>query len=146
MADRDEQPDVRDQSPPRPSGSGLFGAESSAIIISGIALIILGFALISFAWGRVAALTDVHEQMPWAIGGGGVGLGVLMTGLAAVSVQARRRSAALDERQLALVVALVRDVADAFLPSATAAEPAETNGRSSTTARRQLRANRPAAR
>jgi NADH:ubiquinone oxidoreductase subunit 6 (subunit J) len=66
----------------------------------GIVIAAAGFVLIMFTWGKVGALTDVPLQMPYLLSGGLVGLGLVMTGLTLISVNAKRQDASARERQL----------------------------------------------
>ena len=60
----------------------------------GLGITALGFALIAFSWGKVAALLDVSLQMPYVVSGGLTGLALVMVGMTAVNVAARRQDAA----------------------------------------------------
>jgi len=67
----------------------------------GVAIAAIGFALIGIAWAKVAALTQVWQQMPYVLSAGLPGLGLVMTGLVVVNVSARRQDAAARARQMA---------------------------------------------
>jgi hypothetical protein len=69
----------------------------------GIGIATLGFVLIAVAWGQVAGETNVALQMPYLLSGGMVGLGLVLVGLTVVNVAAKRRDAALRERQTQLL-------------------------------------------
>lgn len=69
----------------------------------GIAITAIGFGVVMFAWGEVAGLTQVALQMPYLLSGGLVGIGLILTGLTLVNVNAKRQDAANRERQLAQV-------------------------------------------
>jgi hypothetical protein len=65
----------------------------------GVALALAGFVLIAVTWGAVAPLKDVAKQLPYIVSGGLTGVGLILVGMTVVSVAARRREAALRERQ-----------------------------------------------
>jgi hypothetical protein len=65
----------------------------------GVALTLVGFVLIAITWGQVAPLKDVAKQLPYVVSGGLTGVGLILVGMTTVSVAARRREAALRERQ-----------------------------------------------
>ena len=65
----------------------------------GVALSLVGFVLIAVTWGQVAPMKDVAKQLPYIVSGGLTGLGLILVGMTVVSVAARRREAALRERQ-----------------------------------------------
>jgi hypothetical protein len=67
----------------------------------GVALAAAGFALLGIAWAKVAALTEVWQQMPYVLSAGLPGLGLVMTGLVVINVSARRQDAAARARQMA---------------------------------------------
>lgn len=66
----------------------------------GITLTLAGFGLIAIAWAKVAGLTDVWKQMPYVMSAGFPGLGLIMTGLLAINIAAKRQDAAERARQL----------------------------------------------
>lgn len=66
----------------------------------GVAVALVGFGLIAYAWARVAGLVDVWRQMPYVMSAGLPGLGLIMTGLVIVNVSARRQDAAARARQM----------------------------------------------
>ena len=75
---------------------------------AGLIIILVGFGLIAFTWGKVAALLDVSLQLPYVASGGlgGIGLimlGLLITNLAVKHREALERSRQLDEIREALV-------------------------------------------
>lgn len=69
----------------------------------GIAVAALGFGVIMYTWGEVAALTVVPLQMPYLLSGGMVGLGLILSGLTIVNINAKRQDAAARQRQLGQV-------------------------------------------
>ena len=71
---------------------------------AGIAVMVLGGALIVLAWGRVAGVTDVALQVPYVVSAGCLGLAFVAIGLAVVSIAAkitdgRARAAQIAELQ-----------------------------------------------
>jgi hypothetical protein len=76
----------------------------------GVALAVIGFALIGYAWSKVAGLVDVWRQMPYVLSAGLPGLGLVMTGLVTVNVSARRQDAAQRARQMAVLAEALRDL------------------------------------
>ena len=80
----------------------------------GVAICVIGFALIAFTWGAVAGETNVALQMPYLVSGGITGLGLVMVGLTVVSVAARRRDAVLREQQNLLLADALRELGAAL--------------------------------
>lgn len=76
----------------------------------GIGVAALGFVLLAIAWVQVAQETDVALQMPYLVSGGLAGVCCVFVGLTIVSIAARRRDAALRERQTALIAAALADL------------------------------------
>lgn len=76
----------------------------------GVGVAALGFLLLAVAWGQIARETDVALQMPYLVSGGLVGVCCVFVGLTIVSIAARRRDAALRERQTALIAAALSDL------------------------------------
>ena len=70
---------------------------------AGIVIVAAGFGVIMFSWGKVAALTAVPLQLPYLLSGGLVGLGLILSGLTLVNINAKRQDAAARERQLGQV-------------------------------------------
>ncbi len=66
----------------------------------GVAVSAVGLVLIAVAWGRTAALTNVGLQTPYVVSAGFTGLGLVVVGLALVSIDAKRADAAERTRQL----------------------------------------------
>ncbi|MGH9185214.1 MAG: hypothetical protein ACRD0U_05290 [Acidimicrobiales bacterium] len=100
---RDRWPFLRPDSPV-PTFAGL--------LITGI-----GFVLILLAWGQVAGETAVALQLPHIVSGGVVGLALVMVGLLAVTVQSKRQDAAILQRQLEELTAVVTQLAAAVVPA-----------------------------
>jgi hypothetical protein len=76
----------------------------------GVAITLLGFALIGFAWVKVAALVDVWRQMPYVVSAGLPGLGLVMTGLVVINVSARRQDGAARARQMATLAEALHEL------------------------------------
>jgi hypothetical protein len=76
----------------------------------GLAIAALGFALIAFTWGKVAALLDVSLQMPYVVSGGLTGLALVMVGMTAVNVAARRQDAAERAREVESLQSVLREL------------------------------------
>ena len=71
---------------------------------AGIAIAAIGFALIAFAWSKVAGIADnVALQMPYLVSGGLTGLGLVMVGVTVVNVAAKRRDGLLRQQQTELL-------------------------------------------
>lgn len=66
----------------------------------GVLLAAAGLILIAVAWGRVAGLTNVALQTPYVVSAGFTGLGLVVVGLAVVSISSKRDDAAERTRQL----------------------------------------------
>lgn len=76
----------------------------------GLAITALGFAVIAFSWGKVAALLDVSLQLPYVVSGGLTGMALVMVGLTTVNVAARRQDAAERARQHEELQAVLREL------------------------------------
>ena len=74
----------------------------------GVAVALVGFALIAIGWAKVAGLVDVWRQMPYLLSAGLPGLGLVMTGLVIINVSARRQDAAARARQTAMLSEALR--------------------------------------
>ena len=94
----------------------------------GIAVATAGFVVILVTWGKVGALTVVPLQMPYLLSGGMVALGLIMTGLTLISVNAKRMDAAARERQLGQVREVLSEIKMLLAGDAAPAEtePAKT--------------------
>jgi hypothetical protein len=82
----------------------------------GVAVTLLGFALIGYAWVKVAALVDVWRQMPYVVSAGLPGLGLVMTGLVVINVSARRQDGAARARQMATLAEALHDLQQSIEP------------------------------
>jgi hypothetical protein len=78
--------------------------------IGGVIIGAIGFALIGYAWAKIAGLVDVWKQMPYLVSAGLPGLGLVMTGLVIVNVSARRQDGAARARQMATLTEAMRDL------------------------------------
>ncbi|HVM55703.1 MAG TPA: hypothetical protein VM262_21140 [Acidimicrobiales bacterium] len=96
----------------RPLARGLpsFDPSSPALTWIGLALAAIGFGVIAFSWGKVAGLLDVSLQMPYVVSGGLTGLGLVMVGMTAVNVAARRQDAVERARQVEQLESVLREL------------------------------------
>jgi hypothetical protein len=103
------------------SGAIDFGAEPTRLrgltdpasllpTYAGILIALVGFALLGFAWSKVAGLVDVWRQMPYVVSAGLPGLGLVMTGLIVVNVSSRRQDGAERARQMDTLTEALRDL------------------------------------
>ncbi|HET7530426.1 MAG TPA: hypothetical protein VFJ98_05655 [Mycobacteriales bacterium] len=76
----------------------------------GVLVTLIGFALIGYAWVKVAALVDVWRQMPYVVSAGLPGLGLVMTGLVVINVSARRQDGAARARQMSTLAEALHDL------------------------------------
>jgi hypothetical protein len=76
----------------------------------GVAVGLIGFALIGYGWAKIAGLVDVWKQMPYLVSAGLPGLGLVMTGLVIINVSARRQDGAERARQMATLTEAMRDL------------------------------------
>lgn len=76
----------------------------------GIAIAVIGFALIGIGWARVAGTVDVWKQMPYVLSAGLPGLGLVMVGLVVINVSARRQDGAARARQMAALTEALHDL------------------------------------
>jgi len=76
----------------------------------GLVIAAAGFAVIAFAWGKVAGLLDVSLQLPYVVSGGLTGLALVMVGMTAVNVAARRQDATERARQIENLQAVLREL------------------------------------
>lgn len=81
----------------------------------GIAITVIGFAVIAFAWGKVAGIADnVALQMPYLVSGGLAGLGLVMVGVTVINVAAKRRDSQLRQQQTQLLADALRELRNAL--------------------------------
>jgi hypothetical protein len=88
----------------------LLDPASPVLTYVGVTITVIGFALIGYAWVKVAALVDVWRQMPYVVSAGLPGLGLVMTGLVVINVSARRQDGAARARQMATLAEALRDL------------------------------------
>jgi hypothetical protein len=82
---------------------------------AGIAITVLGFAVIAYAWGKVAGIADnVALQMPYLVSGGLAGLGLVMVGVTIINVAAKRRDTQLRQQQTELLGDALRELRNAL--------------------------------
>jgi signal transduction histidine kinase len=82
---------------------------------AGIAIAVVGFALIAFAWSKVAGIADnVALQMPYLVSGGLTGLGLVMVGVTVVNVAAKRRDGLLRQQQTELLADALHELRTAL--------------------------------
>ena len=82
---------------------------------AGIAIAAIGFALIAFAWSKVAGIADnVALQMPYLVSGGLTGLGLVMVGVTIVNVAAKRRDSLLRQQQTELLADALHELRTAL--------------------------------
>jgi hypothetical protein len=82
---------------------------------AGIALTAIGFAVIAYAWGKVAGIADnVALQMPYLVSGGLAGLGLVMVGVTVINVAAKRRDTQLRQQQTELLADALRELRNAL--------------------------------
>jgi hypothetical protein len=81
----------------------------------GIAVTAIGFAVIAYAWGKVAGIADnVALQMPYLVSGGLAGLGLVMVGVTIINVAAKRRDTQLRQQQTELLADALRELRNAL--------------------------------
>jgi hypothetical protein len=81
----------------------------------GIAVTMIGFAVIAYAWGKVAGIADnVALQLPYLVSGGLVGLGLVMVGVTIINVASKRRDSQLRQQQTALLADALRELRNAL--------------------------------
>lgn len=103
-----------ESSEPHVGVSRLRSLVSSAVagVYAGIALVAIGFATLGYTWTQISLTVDVGLQLPYVISGGFVGLGLIMTGLLLLTVNARRQDAAERARQLERLIEVVEDLGE----------------------------------
>jgi Flp pilus assembly protein TadB len=89
---------------------------------AGVVAIVAGFGVITFVWGRVAALTAVPLQLPYLVSGGLTALGLIMVGVLLVNIQTKFADAARRDRQIQQLA----EVMDQIRSALTGDEPPAT--------------------
>jgi hypothetical protein len=97
-----------------PARRTLLRPGSPVPVYIGIALCLLGFALLAYTWGRVADEVQVYKQIPYLVSGGFTGLGLVLVGVTIVNVAAKRADAADRERQHDQLTAALRELHSAL--------------------------------
>jgi hypothetical protein len=106
-----------DVAPAEPHGSRLpaLSPLSPAPTYIGVAVAAAGFALIFYAWSKVAGIADnVALQMPYLVSGGLTGLGLVMVGVTIINVAAKRRDARLRQQQTELLADALHELRSAL--------------------------------
>lgn len=80
----------------------------------GIAVAVTGFVLIAIAWGQVAGEALVYRQTPYIVSAGLAGLGLVVAGVAIVSIAARQRDGIARDRQIDQLVRTVEQLSRAL--------------------------------
>jgi hypothetical protein len=103
-----------------PSGaaerSGILGRlpkidpASPALTWAGLVVAGLGFAIIAFSWGKVSELLQVSLQLPYVVSGGFTGVALVVVGMTAVNVAARKQDAAQRAQQMAELQGVLREL------------------------------------
>ena len=83
---------------------------SPALTFAGIVVTVAGFVVILATWGRVAALTAVPLQLPYLLSGGLTGLGLILSGLTMINVNAKRIDASSRARQLGQLAEVMAEI------------------------------------
>jgi hypothetical protein len=83
-----------------PAGSTSLFPRTGVGVWVGLVLAAGGFGLIAWTWGKVAALVEVHLQIPYVVSGGLVGLGLILVGLLSINLSVKGREALERQRQL----------------------------------------------
>ena len=89
-------------------------ASYGAWIWAGVVLCAIGFVLIVYTWGRVAALLNVALQLPYIVSGGFTGLALIVVGLTVINVATKRQDAAERSRQLSELRELLAEMRSAL--------------------------------
>jgi hypothetical protein len=92
---REQPPQLEGERRPRSRirriGAWLASPDSRAVVYLGLIVIVVGFALIAFTWSKIAATLSVPLQIPYIASGGFVGLGLIVVGVAIMSIGVKRR-------------------------------------------------------
>lgn len=90
-----------------PLRSSRLDPSSPVPVYVGVALIVLGAALVGYTWLRVSGLLSVPLQLPYVASSGFTGLGFVIVGALVTSLAAKRRDADERRRQLEEVALLL---------------------------------------
>jgi hypothetical protein len=99
--------------PPRRRTRAWLAPQSVAPIYLGITLTIAGFGLLAYTWGRIAGTAIVALQLPYIASGGFGGLGLVVVGILAINLGAKRRDAWQRDRRLEELAAVLEGRAPA---------------------------------
>jgi hypothetical protein len=106
-------------------------ADSPVPTYLGILLAVAGFGLIAYTWGRVAGLIFVPLQLPYIVSAGMSAMGLIVVGVAVITIQAKRQNAAGEARELDRLSEVLRDLAEALPEAGTRARRARAPRRKS---------------
>jgi hypothetical protein len=81
-------------------------------VYAGLGLVALGFAVLAYTWGQVAAEVLVAKQLPYVVSGGLSGLGLVVVGTAVLTAQVWYTDNQRQRRELERIDAMVRSLAD----------------------------------
>jgi hypothetical protein len=85
---------------------------SPALVYAGVVLIATGFAVLAFAWSRVAGTAIVALQLPFVVSGGFTGMGLVVIGVLLMYLGVKRRDAWQRERRLEALAAALESRAE----------------------------------
>lgn len=88
----------------------LFSRDSPWLVYLGIFVMVAGFSIVTYTWGKVAGLLAVPLQLPYIISGGLVGLGLVMLGVGITNIAVKRRNAFARERKLQKLTATMESI------------------------------------
>jgi hypothetical protein len=95
---------------------------SPALVYTGVVLIVAGFAVLAFAWSRVAGTAIVALQLPYLVSGGFAGLGLVIVGVLLMYLAVKRRDAWQRERRLDALAAALEGRAERPYPASDASD------------------------
>lgn len=84
----------------RPSLVSRLSRDASAWAYGSTAVVVLGFGVLAFTWGRVAGEVQLHRQLPLLVSGGLTGLALVFMGTAALVVHAWRTESDRQRREI----------------------------------------------
>ena len=88
----------------------LLSRDSRWLVYLGIVLMVAGFSIVTYTWGKVAGVLAVPLQLPYVISGGLSGLGLVMLGLGITNIAVKRRDAFARERRLQRLTAIMESI------------------------------------
>ena len=95
----------------------LAAPDSKAIVLLGLLVVVAGFAVIAYSWGKVAGLLSVPLQLPYFASGGFVGLALIVLGVGIVSIGVKRRDNFDRVRELQKLAATMESIHGAVASS-----------------------------